>query len=280
VIFKADKLHQAWAMLAHTLVRDGKPVSPRGKETKEIVGVQLRFDGRQNVIVNPVRDLNYRFMVAEWLWISCGRNDVGSIARYNKQIAQFSDDGIRFAGAYGPRIREQMPYVKKNLLSDATSRQAVIEIWRPSPGPSKDIPCTLTLQFLLREDRLNVVATMRSSDVWLGVPYDAFNFSQIGNALAGALGVEVGEVVMNLGSSHVYAPNYDGAHDAILADKQETVQSPGLNGWPSVAYFNALLDGGTEEWIPFVAKDQPEYVRYARALTSKTKAEALEILRG
>jgi thymidylate synthase len=281
MIIQADKLHQAWAMLAHTLVRDGKPVSPRGKETREILGVQLRFDGRQNVIVNPARDLNYRFMVAEWLWIANGRNDVGSITRFNKQLAQFSDDGVRFAGAYGPMIREQMPYVVKNLKSDDTSRQALLTIWRPSPPHSKDIPCTVALQFLLRKERLNVVATMRSSDVWLGVPYDAFNFSQIGNALAGALGVDMGEVVMNLGSSHVYAPNYDGAHDAILADGQETVSSPALNGWPPTALTNTFLDGdGSEAWLKILEKDNPDYVRYAQALMAPNKAAALEILRG
>ena len=73
MIVKWDRLSDAWADLAATLVAKGEKVSPRGKETREILGVQLRFDGKQNVIVNPTRDLNYRFMVAEWLWISCGR---------------------------------------------------------------------------------------------------------------------------------------------------------------------------------------------------------------
>jgi thymidylate synthase len=281
MIIQADKLHQAWAMLAHTLVRDGEKVSPRGKETREILNVSLRFDGRQNVIVNPTRDLNYRFMVAEWLWISCGRRDVGSITRFNKQLAQFSDDGFRFEGAYGPMIADQLRYVVKNLKNDSTSRQALLTIWRPNPAPSKDIPCTVALQFFLRKEKLHVTATMRSSDVWLGVPYDAFNFSQIGNALAGALGVDLGTVTMNLGSSHVYQPNYDGAYEALLDTSAETVASPVLNGWAPQALMNVFLDGdGTEEWVKHVEKDNPDYVRYARALMATNKAAALEILRG
>lgn len=280
MIVQADKLHQAWAMLAHSLVRDGQRVSPRGKETREIEDVSLRFDGRQNVIVNPTRDLNYRFMVAEWLWISLGRNDVGSIARFNKQIAQFSDDGVRFAGAYGPPLRDQLPYLAKNLKNDDTSRQAVLTIWRPNPGPSKDIPCTVALQFKIRKDKLNVTATMRSSDVWLGVPYDAFNFSQIGNALAGALGVEMGRVVMNLCSSHVYAPNYDGAHDAVMDGAAETVASPTLAGWP-VSHLNTALDGDPIPQGSMCAPNAPgEWPRYAAVLAAPNKARALEILRG
>jgi len=280
VIFHFETLSDAWANLASALVGMGQAVSPRGKNTKELVGVQLRFDGRQNVILSEQRDLNYRFMVGEWLWISNGRNDVGSIARVNKQIAQFSDDGVRFAGAYGPMIKDQLPYVFKSLKSDATSRQALLTIWRPSPAPSKDIPCTVALQFLLRKERLHVVATMRSSDVWLGVPYDAFNFSQIGNAIAGALGVEVGDVVMNLGSSHVYEPNYEGAASVIDDETLGTLASPSLPGWPPYLT-NAFLDGdGTEQWLGFLQKDAPEYVRYAKALMARGKAEALGHLRG
>jgi thymidylate synthase len=283
-MFQTDlgALTGAWQRLIGALLSYGSKVSPRGKETKELLGVQLRFDGRKNVIVHPARDLNYRFMVAEWLWIANGRTDVGSISRFNKQIAQFSDDGFRFAGAYGPPIREQLPYVVKCLKNDDTSRQALLTIWRPSPPHSKDIPCTVALQFLLRKDKLNVVATMRSSDVWLGVPYDAFNFSQLGNAIGGALGVEVGDVIMNLGSSHIYQPNYEaGLEVAQDVVNGETVESPSLNGMPPVALTNTFLDGdGNEEWLKFVERDNPDYVRYCRALMAKGKAEALEILRG
>ena len=57
----------------------------------------------------------------------------------------------------------------------------IINIWRENPRSSKDIPCTLSLQFFLREASdqlwLHTIATMRSNDAWLGVPYDTFNFN-------------------------------------------------------------------------------------------------------
>ena len=281
MIFDHRNLSHAWAQLAHSLVKHGAKVSPRGKETREIRNVSLRFHGRNNIILSEQRDLNYRFMVAEWLWMAAGRNDAGSITRFNKQLAQFSDDGIRFAGAYGPMIKDQLAYVIKNLKSDSTSRQALLTIWRPSPGPSRDIPCTVALQFFLRDDLLHVTATMRSSDVWLGVPYDAFNFSQIGASIAGAMGVDLGEVVMNLGSSHVYAPNYDGAASVIFDDTLGSLPAPLVQSWPPAAFMNVFLDGdGTEEWITQLAGDWKSYVPYARALMAKNKADALELLRG
>ena len=75
-------------------------------------------------------------MAAEALWILSGDNKVETIAPYNKNIKQFSDDGIIFQGAYGPRIISQLDYVIESLRKDRESRQAVLTIWNPNPKPS------------------------------------------------------------------------------------------------------------------------------------------------
>src|SRR5712691_3901798 len=99
-------IHEAWLELLNRLARyDFRVVSPQGHSCRELLGVSLRVeDLRANILVHPRRNLNYRFMVAEWLWIALGRNDVATVARYNPEIAQFSDDGLTFTGAYGPRL--------------------------------------------------------------------------------------------------------------------------------------------------------------------------------
>src|SRR3546814_5271713 len=65
------------------------------------------------------------------------------IAPWNRHISQFSDDGVVFAGAYGPRINLQLDYVLNKLREDPDTRQAGLTIWRPNPQPSKDIPCKI-----------------------------------------------------------------------------------------------------------------------------------------
>jgi len=167
-------------------------------------------------------------MVAEWLWIQCGRNDVSTIAQYNPNIAAFSDDGVVFAGAYGAPIAEQWARVRDTLRNDHNTRQAVFQIYRPPTGPTKDVPCTIALQFLIRDEKLNVIATMRSSDVWLGLPYDFFNFTMLANAMSAEVGVELGEAVMQLGSSHLYASDEERAKETISwkGDGPVTITSP------------------------------------------------------
>lgn len=208
-----------WINTLVHILQYGQVSAPRGMKVYEVVGYQNRISMHNPIIMCADRKLGYRFMAAEAWWILSGRDDVASIAPYAKHISDFSDNGTVFFGAYGPKIRHQLQYVVDNLELDPDSRQAVINIWRENPPKSKDIPCTLSLQFLIRKKRLHCVATMRSSDIWLGHPYDIFNFSATAfyimlllNQRFEAQGVEpieLGDLILNAGSKHLYHRNFD-----------------------------------------------------------------------
>lgn len=172
---------QAWLNLLVSILRDGTEEFPRGKRTLELIGKTTKFDMARPIVTVANRKLGYKFLAAEAWWIASGSNRVDEIKPYSKAIANFSDDGITFRGAYGPKIQDQLPWVAEQLRNDPATRQAVLTIWRERPGPTKDYPCTLAAQWLLRQYEgqafLHCQVTMRSSDGWLGVPYDWFNFS-------------------------------------------------------------------------------------------------------
>lgn len=259
------------------LLTYGVESSPREMKTVEILGAQVRLtDLRNNILATPERGLNFRFMVAEWLWIEAGREDVAFMAQYNKNITQFSDDGEIFNGAYGPRLAPQWNYII-NSLKKSDTRQAVATIWTPSPSDSKDIPCTVAFQFLIREGKLHLIATMRSSDVWLGLPYDMFNFSQIANGIAGALGVDTGSLIMQLGSLHMYEKDWETAKTLINNVNSEYIRSPRL---PDRAPAKGLVLHAETQNQEHKAYFKEPWSTYLKVLRSKTKAEAKEILNG
>jgi thymidylate synthase len=268
VLIEADNFATAWFELLGRLYHDGKPVSPRGFETRELLGVQVRVnDLRKNILVHPIRNLSYRFAVAEWLWMAAGREDVATVARYNKNIAQFSDDGVIFRGAYGPQMLRQIPWAMEQLQKPGC-RQAVIQIWQPMPPPSKDIPCTLSWQLLARDGVLNAVITMRSSDVWLGLTYDFINLSQLVSGIAGELKLDTGMLVFNLGSSHLYDRDRDRAYDVLThREVLRCITSPPLPGRPPA---DAILNW--EEDL-----EHPWWV-YRNVLQSETNVGALDKL--
>jgi thymidylate synthase len=211
----------AWYHALQYIVEQGDPAKPRGLETKEILHNSVGFDMHYPIVNSPARLLNYKFMAAEAYWILSGDNSCAGIVPYCKNISKFSDNGHVFAGAYGPRYVSQLDYVVETLANDHDSRQAVIEIWRERPDPSKDIPCTLSLTFMIRDDTLHTSVTMRSSDVWLGLPYDFFNFTMMSILVGIKLqpkyfsDLKLGYLYWTGVSSHLYKTNYEGAKQVL-----------------------------------------------------------------
>lgn len=160
---------------------NGSVTSPRGQNTTELLGYQSVIDMRYPVVTIAKRaDMKFfAFMFAEALWILNGDNRVSTITPYSKMISRFSDDGRYFKGAYGVKIVDQLTYVVDCLVNDPDTRQAYINIWRENPRDTKDVPCTLGTQFVIRKGELHCFDNMRSSDAWLGWPFDVFNFSML-----------------------------------------------------------------------------------------------------
>lgn len=226
-----------WRRLLDKLLTAGVEACPRNKLTKEILCHTSHIPMLSPVVTCPGRQMGYRFLAAEAAWILSGDNRVSSIAPYAKHIKQFSDDGISYFGAYGPPFVEQASYVADSLYRDPMTRQAVMTIWRQRPRETKDVPCTVALQWVCRDKSLHCIATMRSSDAWLGWVYDVFNFSMMsaytllllrqrdyGTRLVEQMhwrDVELGNLYLTAGSQHLYSIDWERAKECIARNEDD-----------------------------------------------------------
>lgn len=232
--------NEAWHQELYNILENGQTVSPRGMESKEVLNNTFSFPMERPIVHNKQRKLSYKFMAAEAYWIISGDNTVAGIAPYNKHIAQFSDNDVIFNGAYGPPFREQVPYIARTLIKDNYTRQAVMTIWNRRPEDSKDVPCTVALTWNIRGGKLNCHVFMRSSDAWLGLPYDMFNFTMMTYYVGHQLHTEslgVGRMYMNLVSSHLYEKHYSSASKLLIhAPVRHDTPTMPLNYlmWPSL----------------------------------------------
>ena len=219
-----------WLRLLKSLRDNGLWTMVKKQKTKELLSYTSIIDMRAPVVTYKERKLGYRFMAAEASWILLGKNMVAAIAPFSKDIEKYSDDGVFFNGAYGPRVVDQLTYIIDSLC-DKNSRQAVMTIWRPNPRPSKDIPCTISIQWVIRGDYIHCFSNMRSSDAWLGWPYDIFNFSSLSLYIALLYNrrtknnVKLGHLYLNVASQHIYEKDYEKASKilnkaAITPDKK------------------------------------------------------------
>jgi thymidylate synthase len=217
-----------WFTMLGSIIDYGEEVSPvsagadwRGRTSRELVAYRTVIPMENPVLRCDARKLSTKFLAGEAAWIASGDNRVATIKPFNKRIADFSDDGVRFFGAYGPRFVEQLSYVTRTLRADRASRQAVINIWREQPF-SKDVPCNLSWQYLIRDYRIHMVASMRSSDAFTGWVYDVFNLSVTAAIVALELrkdypDLRLGNLYLIAGSQHLYKLDRE-LTDRCLAD--------------------------------------------------------------
>ena len=226
---------EVWIDILDDLMNNGRFVAPRGKMTRELPQRTIEVDMRRPVLTVPARKLSYQFMAAEAYWILTGDDRVNTISPYNKNIANFSDNGETFFGAYGPKILDQLDYVVRKLVADPGSRQAGLTIWRENPPETKDVPCTVAIFFSVRGLELNCHVFMRSSDAWLGVPYDVFNFSMLSHMVCALVNEKTWEA--NDGSTEeriLYVPGtlyLTAASSHIYSEHWEAAQSPAIRQW-------------------------------------------------
>jgi thymidylate synthase len=219
LVVTAGSANELYATVCREVLAQGRRSAPRGLDTTEVLGAHLRLTEprRRFVDVPPVRMLNPAFAVAEALWILSGSDDPW-IFTYNGSLGQYADEG-RLQGAYGPRMRswrgevDQLENVRRLLARDPDSRQAVIQLYDPQRDTRghRDVPCTLNYRFFVRADQLEMHTTMRSNDVWLGLPYDVFTATMLHELMAGWLGVELGTYHHHVDSLHLYAQHYQAA---------------------------------------------------------------------
>lgn len=195
----------------------GSAQAARGLSFVEFPGLSYTVQMSDPVITLADRKMGFAFAAAEPYWILSGSNLLNQIGQYGK-MAPYSDDGYFMRGAYGPKIIDQLPYICRTLADDDGSRQAVLNIWRERPEKSKDIPCTVAMQFMIRDGKLNCYTFMRSSDAIMGLPYDSILFSlvsayvlSIRSTHYAAVDVELGELTIFIGSAHVYERDLDWA---------------------------------------------------------------------
>lgn len=126
-------------------------------------------------------------------------------------VQLMSKDIKGFSYTYGNRFRDydgidQMQKVIWTLTNDRNSRRAIMHTWKVSIDlGGEEIPCVQTLQFLIRNNRLNCIATIRSNDILLAWGANAYGIENMMEYVCCALkNVSMGTLTTMSASAHIY----------------------------------------------------------------------------
>lgn len=184
--------------------------APKVGSTRELNNVKLTLKDINNNIVS-VRGISPSYLLGELAWYFSGDRSLDFISKFSSFWNNISDDGETCNSAYGYLIANahgfnQAKKVIDILRADPNSRRAKININTPNINvdTTKDEPCTMSIHFLLRNNKLDCTVIMRSNDIWFGFPYDVAFFTELQKYIADELGVGYGWYTHFAVSLHVY----------------------------------------------------------------------------
>lgn len=111
---------------------------------------------------------------------------------------------------YGKQMRDfggidQIEWVLKELKSEVRSRRCLVSMWNPHDLPYMKLPpCHYAFNFVDVNGKLDLVVSMRSLDLFVGLPYDMTFYSLMLILFCNELDKEIGSVHINAADCHIY----------------------------------------------------------------------------
>lgn len=184
-------------------------------DTYEILNVSIECDCNNFNRVNTNKcKFSDKYYLIENLWYAFGNNNGKFVAKYATMWYQMMDEYCHVRSNYGDTIRQmygfnQLHSVVDILKEDPETRRAVIYLSNTvctykSKNVLPDMPCTNTLQFFIRNNKLHLMVNMRSNDIIYGLRYDAPFFMMLQQIVAHELEIEVGKYYHTSNSMHIY----------------------------------------------------------------------------
>lgn len=240
---------------------------PKFKATKEfqfteLFGPVLRLSDPRARLSRTETKGKVFSALGELLWYLSGSTSATFMnyyvpANFYSNETEAGTDDVR--SGYGVRLNDfdginQIRNVIDLLIDKRTSRRAVIQLFDASDlvKKYKSIPCTCTLQFLIRDGQLNMFVNMRSNDAFLGLPHDVFAFTMLQEIIARSVEAEVGEYRHTAGSLHLYEDRESDAQQYLAEAFQDKIAMPSMpegDPWPAINRLLAVerslrVDGG------------------------------------
>ena len=214
-IYEGNSLAEIYREVYQDMI-EAPEISPKGLKTKELIAPQILLsDPRNRIAYHKDRKFSSKYALVESLLLFDKTDELKYFSKHNQNISNFSDDGEHLYGAYGKRLNGNIVEAIEKLKEDNSTRQAVLPILTPMDMQhnTKDTPCTLAIQFLIRDGYLNAITTMRSNDIIWGLPYDLFMFTIMQEVVYNELkksipNLKLGWYLHRPGSLHLYEPHY------------------------------------------------------------------------
>ena len=205
-----------------------------GTGTRSVFGRQLRFDLDAGFPILTTKKVHFKSVVNELIWFLSGDTNTqwlreNGVSIWDEWATEAGDLGPLYGAQWvnwptrdGGSIN-QIDYVVDCLRNRPESRRILFHAWNVEYLPDESIspqenveqgrmalpPCHLLYQFYVANGKLSAMLYIRSSDAFLGLPFNIASVALLVHMLAQQVDLVPGEVIVTMGDCHLYSNHWE-----------------------------------------------------------------------
>lgn len=215
--------------------------SEKGNLVKDRTGVgtynlfhrTLRFDLGKGFPLLTTKRMSLKSIVGELLWLISGNTNAKYLEeKYGSTIwREWGDELGELGKVYGHQYRnfggikkgsvglggfDQITWLLNEIKINPTSRRLYVTAADPNSRYEQALDCCHNyFQVVIKNGKLNLYFQMRSTDVFLGLPYNIASYAILAHMLALETGYDVGELVYSGVDVHLYSNHIEQAKEQL-----------------------------------------------------------------
>lgn len=188
-----------------------------GTGTKSVFGRQLKFDLNKGFPLLTTKRVHLKSIIHELLWFLSGETNIRYLKDNGVRIwDEWVDENGDLGSVYGSQWRawetkdgrtiDQITNLIEQIKNNPDSRRHLVSAWNVGEIENMALPCChYSFQFYVADNKLSCMFNMRSTDVFLGLPFNIASYAALTMMIAQVCDLELGELIYTGGDVHIYS---------------------------------------------------------------------------
>lgn len=221
----------------------------------------LQFDLGEEFPILTTKFVAFKAAVLEMLWFyQAQSNDVRWLRERGVKIwdeweidekgfyngKEFGKEFAHTIGtAYGWVIKKYQltQGLIETLKNDRTNRRMIMSLWQNEWLPTAALPsCVWNTQWNVSAGKLNVIVSVRSNDVPLGMPFNVTQYAVLCSLLAQVCDLRPGQMTYVINDAHIYENQIEGIKEQLRRRDEKMETDGGLFPAPKLWINSEIKD--------------------------------------
>lgn len=207
---KINMFEQNYKVLLSEVWSQGEEVETRtGTNAMAAFNKTIEHDMKDGFPIITSKQIFFDKAYHEYVWMRDGGTTTEYLNKHDINWWNGYANNGELGKIYGYQLRnfngvfDQIEFAIKEIRLN--SRRAVINLWNPCDLGEQALPvCFTGFTFVRIGDTLNMQMTFRSSDLFLGLPYDMIIGALLLNDMAKFCELKAGKIAYRMDNAHIY----------------------------------------------------------------------------